>query len=184
MAFNNNNSFGDASGNKTISLGQDTWNISDGYTKIKILRILIEIDLYETIAHFGYKDMDEKDFSDDEIIRQKRVEALFRVCFLLKQLLGNCRFSLEKKNMRLIYTFYHRINQVEEVIDGVFEKKYDLVCKTEITTINEQHFRLCSNTLRVVKDEMNFPINDAGLIFRRSDEVDLDKIMNDIIEGG
>jgi len=35
-----------------------------------------------------------------------------------------------------------------------------------------------------VKEKLNTPLNNAGLIFRPSEEVDLDKIMGNIIESG
>jgi len=38
--------------------------------------------------------------------------------------------------------------------------------------------------LQDVKDKLNTPLNNAGLIFRPTEEVDLDKIMAEIVEGG
>ena len=37
-------SLGNASGESVIGLGEKAWNIADGFTKIKILKILIELD--------------------------------------------------------------------------------------------------------------------------------------------
>ena len=42
----------------------------------------------------------------------------------------------------------------------------------------------CLKVLKSVKDELNKPMNRAGLIFRETDEIDINKIMADIEEGG
>jgi len=42
-----------------INLGTDTWNVADGYTKLKILRQLIMLDRWETTAQFGTEEIDE-----------------------------------------------------------------------------------------------------------------------------
>lgn len=177
-------SIGKASGEGVISLGQQAWNIADGFTKIKILRILIELDLYETIAMFGTKDIDEPNISY-EYIPYKRVEGLHRMLFSLRQLIGNCKFSIDdKKDRELINSMGARIDNVEEVIDGISNESINEVTKEKDLAINEEHFRKCFDILRNIKDELNFPINRAGLIFRQSDEMDLDRIMKDIVEGG
>lgn len=176
-------SIGNASGESVISLGTQAWNIADGFTKIKILRLLIELDLHETIAKFGKKDMEEQIMNDQ--IPYKRVEAFERMIFTLRQLIGNCSFSIEKgADEKTIAGMIQRIEQVDEVADGIASQYIDDVRKTEDLRINEEHFKNCFNILRSIKDELNFPINRAGLIFRQSDEMDLDKIMNDIVEGG
>lgn len=176
-------SIGQASGENVVSLGTQAWNIADGFTKIKILRLLIELDLHETIAMFGKKDMEEQ--FDPMEIPYRRVEGFERMLFCLRQLIGNCRFSIEKGNdEKTIAGMIDRIDQVETVADGIASKFINDITKEDELKINEDHFRKCFDILRAIKDELNFPINRAGLIFRQSDEMDLDKIMNDIIEGG
>jgi hypothetical protein len=171
-----------ASGEGIITLGQDTWNIADGFTKIKILRLLIEIDLYETIAQFGKKDLEEQ--IEIDTLADKRYEALERVLFDLKQLIGNCRFSIdEKKDKEIVSSFISRLQEVENVMSGVATEFTNQVTHERILVINENHFKKCFDILRNVKDELNFSINRAGLIFRQNENVDLDKIMHDIIEG-
>ena len=97
----------------------------------------------------------------------------------------NCRFSIEKgADEKTIAGMIERIDQVETVADGIASKFINDITKEDELKINENHFRICFDILRAIKDELNFPINRAGLIFRQSDEMDLDKMMNDIIEGG
>lgn len=176
-------SIGKADGEGVVTLGQQAWNIADGFTKIKILKLLIEIDLYETIATYG-----KQSFEDDipyQLIPEKRVEGMHRIVFILKQLIGNCRFSIDKgEDEKVVSQFLARLEKVENVLDGIANVYTNDITKEEEVIINEEHFKTCFNVCRNIKDELNFPINRAGLIFRHSDEMDLDKIMNEIIEGG
>ena len=177
-----NPSIGKADGSKVVSQESEMWNIADGFTKIKILRLLIELDIHETIALFGRKDMEE--FVPEESIPHKRVEAIHRMMFCLRQLIGNCKFSIDKKDKYAINNLIGRIDNVESVINGISYEITNDVTKEKLLRINESHFRKCFDILKDVKDELNIPINRAGLIFRMSEGVDLDAIMNSIIEGG
>jgi hypothetical protein len=178
-----NTSIGNASGEGVVSLGTQAWNIADGYTKIKILRLLIQLDVDEEIAMFGRKD--DGDQVPDEMINQRRVESFEKMIFHLRQLIGNCRFSIEKgDDEKTVSAFMERLNNVENVANGIADWKINDVTKENSLVINYEHFRSCFDILRSIKDELNFPINRAGLIFRQSDEIDLDKIMADIEQGG
>jgi hypothetical protein len=176
-------SIGSADGEGVVSLGTQAWNIADGYTKIKILRLLIQLDIDEEIAMFGRKD--DGDQIPEDMIPQRRVESFEKMIFHLKQLIGNCRFSIEKGDDEKIIEYFHiRIKNIEEVSDGVADWKINDVTKENYLEINYKHFKKCFDILRSIKDELNFPLDRSGLIFKHSDEMDLDKIMNDIVMGG
>ena len=171
-----------ASGEGVISLGSQAWNIADGFTKIKILRLLIQIDLDEEIAMFGRKD--ENDYIPREDIPYRRVEYFDKLIFHLKQLIGNCYFAIEKGGDEAVIThLLERIQNVEEVRDGIATEKYNAVTKEINLNINEKHFKKCFDILRKIKDELNFPINRGGLIFRKGETLDLDEIMRSIEQG-
>lgn len=176
-------SIGHASGEAVVGVGTQAWNIADGYMKIKVLRLLIEVDMYETIAMFGRQDLEED--IPQEVIPYKRVEALNRVLFDLRQVIGNCRFSIdEKKDKEYVVSYLERIDNVENNMKFIAEEKENAVTHEHSLEINEEHFRKCTDVLRNVKDELNFAINRAGLIFRHDDSIDLDSVMRSIVEGG
>jgi hypothetical protein len=177
-------SIGKSSGENEISVGTQAWNIADGYTKIKILRLLIQLDIDEEIAMFGRKDNEEQVM--DESIPYKRVEGFEKFIFHLRQLIGNCKFAIEKGNYdeKIISNFIERIDNVEAVSDGIASLMINDVTKEEQLRINHEHFKKCFNVLQSIKDELNFPINRAGLIFRQGEEMDLDEIMRTVEEGG
>ena len=181
MAFTS--STGKASGEDAIGLGTQAWNIADGYTKIKILRLIIQIDLDEEIAMFGRKD--DQDQTPENQIPYRRVEAFEKFIFHLKQLIGNCKFAIEKGfDEKVIYGMLERIDYVDKVGDGIADNFVNDVTKETELKINEKHFKVCFEILRSIKDELNMPINRAGLIFRQGEEMDLDQIMRSIEEGG
>lgn len=173
-----------AGGDGVISLGSQAWNIADGFTKIKILRLLIQLDIDEEIAMFGKNN--DNEIIPYEQLPQRRVEAFDKMTFHLKQLIGNCRFALEKGSIdeEIVTLMLKRIDVVESYSNGLADWMTNDVTKENVLVINEIHFKKCFDVLRSIKDELNFPINRAGLIFKQSDEIDLDKIMKDIVEGG
>ena len=104
--------------------------------------------------------------------------------FDLKQLIGNCEFAIERGyDERLIKKFVERIEQVEEFTDGISSSYINEVTKEETLRINESHFKICFNILQRIKNELNFPLNRASLIFKASDELDLDAVMRGIEDG-
>ena len=175
-------SIGKAGGEDVVGMGTQAWNIADGFTKIKILRILIQLDLFETIAMFGRNDIEEQVPQDE--IPYRRVEGFDRIIFALRQLIGNCQFAIEHgRDEEKINSYLERIECVERVAGGISDNVTNEVTKENTLRINEEHFRKCFDILRAIKDELNFPVNHAGLIFRQGEELDLDKIMRDIEEG-
>ena len=167
-----------------ISGETEAWNVAEGFVKLKILRLLIQLDRYEIIAQFGTEEMDQ-DLGLNEIdIAKKRIEGLQRFVATLKQLIGNVQFALKKDGIKSIKNYKERIKEVENVMDGIFEYQENQVTHDQTININDNLFRKCFTILKQIKDEINTPMNKAGLIFKESDGLDLDKMMDDYIHGG
>lgn len=167
-----------------VNLGSDAWNVADGYTKLKILRQLIMLDRWDTIAQFGTEEIDEDIPYNENQIKKRRVEALQRFHSTIKQLLGNVLFALRKDDQPKVKLLLERIKTTEEFLAKAFEVKEDEVNHEEIFEVNEPLFKEIIEILQDVKDKLNTPLNNAGLIFRPTEEVDLDKIMKEIIDAG
>jgi len=178
MVFKKGGEIGD------IQTGSDAWNVADGYTKLKILRQLIMLDRWDTIAQFGTEEIDEDISFNSNQIKKRRIEALQRFHSTIKQLLGNVMFALKKKDKETLGKMLERIKMIDEFLNKTHNASEDLVSHEELFTINEELFRKVLDILQEVKDQLNTPLNNAGLIFRPSEEVDLDKIMAGIIDGG
>ncbi len=167
-----------------VNLGTDAWNVADGYTKLKILRQLIMLDRWDTIAQFGTEEIDEDAPYTPNQIKKRRVEALQRFHSTIKQLLGNVNFAMKKSDKDLIRKLLERIKNAEEYLAQTHKEVSDPVDHDLVFEINEKLFKLILDIMQDVKDDLNTPLNNAGLIFRASEEVDLDKIMEDIVQGG
>ena len=168
-------------GEETVGLGSQAWNIADGFTKIKILRLIIQLDIDEEIALFGKKD--DQDQTLFEEIPYKRVEAFEKFIFHLRQLIGNCKFSIEKGiDEKIVLQFEERIDQVDKFGSGIASNFFNDITKENTLVINEDHFKKCFNILQNIKNDLNFPINRAGLIFRQGETLNLDDIMRSIEE--
>ena len=171
-------------GDGDIDLGTDNWNVADGYTKIKILKQLIFLDRFDTISQFGTEDMGEDIQYDDNTIKRRRVEALQRFHSTLKQLLGNVTFALKSADQGKIKAFQERLATVDEFMVKVFKTSEDKISHAQLFDIEEKLFAKILEILQDIKDKINTPLNNANLIFRASEEIDLDKIMDGIVEGG
>jgi len=167
-----------------ISLGSDAWNVADGYTKVKILRLLIQLDRYDTMAQFGTEEVDEDYHFNPNQLNKRRVEAMQRFISTLRQLLGNVYFALRKEDFKGIDSDRERVKQLQEYLPNLYEIKRDEVSKEDLFEINEDLFQTMLAILQEIKEKINVPLNKAGLIFRPTEEIDLDKIMSEIIEGG
>lgn len=171
-----------SSGDDGVASGTQAWNSADVYSKTKISWLLLNLDIDERIAKFGKKD--DEDETPIELIPHKRVEYFELLIFHLKQLIGNCAFAIEKGyDEKLIKNFEDRIKQVEDVSDGISSTFVNEVTKEEELRINEKHFKVCFKILQEVKNELNFPLNRASLIFQSSDELNLDEVMREVENG-
>ena len=100
-------------------------------------------------------------------------------------MIGNCKFAIEKGiDEKIIAQFEERIDQVEKYSDGIASHFVNDVTKETELRINERHFKNCITILQNIKNELNFPVNRAGLIFRQGETLDLDEVMRTIEEGG
>ena len=167
-----------------IQLGTDPYNVADGFTKLKILKLLYQLDLWDTIAQFGTENLDEDVVMDLNQINKRRVEGLERFISILRQLIGNVYFALRKEDIKQIDSFKDRIKNAQESLPSLYKVSGGDKFNDEEFKINEPLFQKILLILQEVKDKINIPLNKAGLIFRQSEEMDLDKLMEDIVHGG
>lgn len=163
----------------------DAWNKADIFVQLKIIRLLIQVDRYETIAKFGTEEMDEDINYSEVYLKKRRCEALERLHHSLSQIIGNTKFVIRDKFDKEDYQRHEKeIDNLEKYIGEAFTHVEDKVTKEEDIEINEKLFKILLRRLKKIKDEQLFYLNSSGVIFRISDEIDLDKIMNAIVEGG
>ncbi len=167
-----------------VQLGTDPYNVADGYTKLKILKLLYQLDVWDTVAQFGTENIDEDIYLNVNQIKKRRVEGLERFLSITRQLIGNVYFALKKEDHEIIDSFKQRVANVQEMLPQLYKIISETKFDDEKFEINEVLFKAMLLILQEIKDEINVPLNKAGLIFRQSEEMDLDKMIGEIVDGG
>lgn len=170
----------------SLSVNSDAWNMADGYVKFKILKQLILTDKLEFIALYGAEDIDDSISNPMllDIIVERRVEAIHRLKDVLIQVISNVRFAIRKDDEVKFEFLRDRLLLVEEMLEGVSYVIENQISHSQNLVINEFWFRKMVKEMREIKESLHFPINYAGLIFRRSDDMNFDELLKDIAEGG
>lgn len=167
-----------------INIDTEAWNIADGFTKLKVLVPLIRLDSFENIALYGVEDINEEDNFNSNQIAVKRYRALKRYATTLRMVLGNVKFAIKPNDRYKVEIFKKRVDNIKKYIPGVIKQTENMITHEIIYKIREHNFDIFFNILQEIKDEINRPLNNAGLIFKATEDMDLDKIMKDIAEGG
>lgn len=165
-------------------MGSEAWNIADGYTKEKILKPLVQCDSYITIAKYGAEDLGVSLELPEDFKTDCRLQALDRLIDCLRKLITNSNALLKKTGQEEISKINEEIDKLEEKWDALFEVKTDASTNTEIKKINEEFFGTVLKTLRKVLKEITEPLNQSGLIFPTSEEIDLDRVKQELTFGG
>lgn len=171
---------------EAVSVSTESWNVAEGYTKLKILKQLVLCDKLEIIALYGSEDIDDMQINPvaPEMVPHRRVEALTRLKDNIVQLIKNVKFAIKKEDEDKFEALRNRINLVEEMLDAICYMAEDQVSHQKQLMINESWFRKMLNEMQEIVELINFPINNAGLIFRQSDQMDFEELLHDIAEGG
>lgn len=169
-----------------VSVGTEAWNVADGYVKLKILKQLVLCDKLEIIALYGSEDIDDMQVNPvpPEMVPHRRVEALTRLKDNIVQLISNVKFAIKDEDEYKFEALRGRVNLIEEMLDAICYMAEDQVSHQKQLMINEFWFKKMLAEMQDIKENINFPINNAGLIFRKSDEMNFDELLKDIAEGG
>lgn len=169
----------------SIEKGSDAWNVAQGYTHLKILKPLVEMDKLVKIAIYGTENIEDSFEVPEQMKIQIRIEAMNRLIDTLREIIENSDFAMNQSGTeKELEDLSKRIENVEQVINGISRQTNDQRTGDRKIILNEDHFWLCLEELRAIKKEIPKPLNKNSLIFPTSDEVDLDKLKNQLIYGG
>lgn len=169
----------------SIEKGSDAWNVAQGYTHLKILKPLVEMDKLVKIALYGTENIEESSMIDEQIKTQMKIEAMNRLIDTLREIIENSNFAMNQKETKnSLKKLTIRIEQVESVIGGISKTTLDQRTGESQIILNGDHFWICLEELRSIKKEIPEPLNQNSLIFPMSDEIDLDKLKDQFIYGG
>jgi len=120
---------------------------------------------------------------DYKLLAERRVDSFDRMLFAMRQIISNCMFQIDKDDKLKANVLVERLDLVEMVSEHISTRTYNLVTKENELVINEAHFRKCLDVLSNIKQELNFILNKAGLIFRKGEEINVDDFMKSVYEG-
>lgn len=158
------------------------WNVAQGFTQMKILIPLVEMDKLVKIALYGTEDISESLLTDEQIKVQLRIEAIKRFVTCLEILIENTDFACNKKEKETLELLSDDIKMVKKYIRGITFETLDQRNGLRRLEINEEHFSLCLNKLRNIKKRMPDPLNVSSLIFPQTEGMSVEDIKKKFIQ--
>jgi len=167
-----------------VHTGTEAWNIAQYYTGFSIAVPLRELNELEDIARFGTLRMDDDIIMSDDRIEKRRADALQRYWNKLKQIILDTIFKVKHKDKKEAQEIYDRVVDCAKYFDALLEVREDAINHDDKIILNEKFFALIIDYLNARKREYLYVLDRTGLIFRETDEVDLDKLSSDFVHGG
>lgn len=173
---------GDVGGD--VTLGTDAWNVADRFTRTQVMDVLEEIKELLKISQFGTSYIDEDTLYTPYQIKKRRMESLERTIFTIGILIEGTEFAIKKQDKPTYERWEEKLDFYSSLIPKLYRQEEGDNLNDDLFEIDEIKFIKILKSLRKIRKEIFYPLNRAGLIFRQSEEVDLDKIKKGIIEGG
>ena len=165
-----------------VSSERELWNTAKIYSMYHVADPLLRCRKLIMICLFGVEEIGQEAGVSQETININKLTAIERLLQELKMLISQNKNFLKKPEQTKLKELDDRLEEVEEVIDGCRSNSTDQRNNSSMTIINQRHFNLCLKELREIDSEVRRNLGD--LIFPKGDDVDIDKIKRNIIEGG
>jgi len=159
----------------------DAWRIGQKFTIVKFLQPLKDFNDAAKQAKYG---MIPGEYIHPMYIIDNRIAGLDKMHFILKMLSYDVYFSMNKYQKIKLATIKKRLNIIEKSIPNVAIITKDHVHHTEKKIIKEDVFNVLFDTLLDLNSSMLDMMNQAGLIFRKNEEFDLDSFMEEMVHRG
>lgn len=158
------------------------WNSAKDFSRIKIMKLLDNCDVYENIAEFGHDSILDELMNFNVPTNLVRLSGLKRLIKELIKLCNNAKFAMKKSGTDKKLEEY-RLKL--KVLDERFPKTFESVSKRSGNefSIKEDFFRKILDKVIEVKADLNFPLNQNHLIFVDKEEFDPKTFKEKIKEG-
>ena len=156
------------------------WNDARNYVGGKIHVWLMKIDNYEELATFGFKEIDQDILINNSILQSTaRLKAMKRLIHAIQTLIRNTKFAVDTIGRELFDTHRERLKKIEK---SLFKLKIEKKRGNKIIelSIEEVLFEKMMDELNSIIDDINIKLNKAGLIFSQFEELDLDKLKENL----
>jgi len=160
----------------------EPWNLAKVYSQTHIQEPLDECQQLLKICLFGTLEFGMCNKISSNEVNENKVEALNRLLQNLKTIIDNSNFMVDKKEKEVQNTIEKKLNEVEAVIDSVSREGVNSLNKQRIIELNYEHYNNCLRVLRQCLREIKVSVKRFLTI--STDELDIEKIKQDIIDGG
>lgn len=168
-----------------IIANTETWNNAKGFSAYFVLFPLIECRRLIKICLFGVEEIGQDVGTNKSSLNENKINAINRLLQELIQICEDNDFVFDKTTReKYLKPLANELYEIEKVIDGISYESTDQRNQTGQIEINKEHFDLCFRELRTIFSKVKTPLNMKNLIFPAGDDLDLDKLKEDIIEGG
>jgi hypothetical protein len=162
----------------------EKWNTAKTYSALMIMKNLYSCDVYILTARYGSEIITDSLTMHPQDKIYSRIEAIERYVDTLDLIFKNTSKFLKKRDENTFVRLRKTLDNIKEVLPAIKETKFNMGINQSSIEINEMHFDVCLNILKKVNEELIEPLNNAGLIFKETDEMDIEDIKRQIIEGG
>jgi len=168
----------------SVHTGTEAWNIAQYYTGYSIALPLKDLNDLEDVARFGSARMDEDLVMSDDQVDRRRADAVQRYWQKLRQIVSDTLFKIKKSDLGKANGIYDWLLSIPKYFDALLEQKTDDVDHNDKIEVNERFLNLLLDKLVERKQSYLYLLDNAGLIFREVDEIDLDKLTKEFSQGG
>lgn len=166
------------------------WNVADSFAKFKIMKPIINCEIYEDGALYGFDsffdELTNSGISTDEL----RVRSLNRLINELIRLTKNTMFAMKKTGTKENMQEYQKSLRIirEKILPHTYEPFINESTKKKGIALNNKLFDKVVEIVGNIKSKINDPLNKNHLIFVDKQEFDpkafKDKIRERIINKG
>lgn len=158
------------------------WNVAKPYTSEKILKWLVNIDIYQTIAEFGTHELiNDITMENDNLRNFARTKALRRWIHAMTTLLNNTKFAIKSKDQSSFEEHLKKLKIIKNSLPKI-ESIIKKGSRVDTFKIKEKLFNKVADDLNKIMDEINDKLNRANLIFTYTEEFDYKKVKDNYKE--
>jgi len=168
----------------TYETESDVWNNAKGFSTYHVLFPLIECRKLTKVCLFGVEEIGQEYGLSASVLNQNKVNAMNRLCQELLQLCEDVLFIMDSKTKLKVEACQNKLKLIANVLPAISRTNSDSRTNQTEIVLNVNHYNLCFNSLRQVLSDIKLPLNMKNLIFPAGDDLDMEKIKKDIIEGG
>jgi hypothetical protein len=162
----------------------EKWNTAKTYSALMIMKNLYSCDVLIMTAKYGSEIINDSLSMHPQDKVYSRLEAIERYVDTIDLIFKNTVKFLKKKDEAIFIRLRKTLYAVREVLPAIKETQYNMGINQTNIILNEEHFNVCLDIIKNINEEMIEPLNNAGLIFKETDEMDIEDIKRQIIEGG